>query len=202
MPVPPGSVLDPDATRARVLRIAARLFYERGIHAVGISEIAEAAAASKLTIYRNFGSKDGLVEAVLRDRSERVHAWVRRGMRDVPPGRPQVLALFDLLAGWYREDGFHGCAMVNAATDDRGSEGLPGQLARRHLQLYREQLEGCLRDAGALDPTTTARRLLIIIEGATVVSSVDRDHHTGAEARVLAELVLDSAIDPPGSQAS
>lgn len=201
MPVPPGSALDPDATRARILTVAGRLFYERGIHAVGIAEIAETAEASKLTIYRNFGSKDGLVEAVLRDRSARVRAWMRRGIADVAPGRDQVLALFDLLAEWYREEGFRGCAMVNAATDDRGADGAAGELARHHLRFYREKFERCLRDAGASDPARAARELLIIVEGATVVNAVDPGYRGGTDAHRLAELVLDAALTPSGAPA-
>ncbi|KAA2254079.1 TetR/AcrR family transcriptional regulator [Solihabitans fulvus] len=194
MPVKRGEPLSPENTRARILAVAALAFYERGVHAVGVNEIAELAGSSKLTIYRYFESKDGLVEAVLRQRSERIHDWLERGVEAVPPGADRVLALFDLLADWYRQAGFHGCAMVNAAADTRGDGVAVLGLTRGHLARYRVLLERCLLEAGVAEPSAPARQLLILIEGATVVSSIDADDTAGPDARRLAELVLASVV--------
>jgi len=114
MPVKAGERLDPEATRARILKAAAEVFGRRGIHAAGMNEIVEAAGASKLTIYKNFGSKEGLVEAVLTDRTQRVRAWHNAAVDAAPAGREQILAVFELIATWYAEAGFRGCAMMNA----------------------------------------------------------------------------------------
>ena len=50
-------------TRAarRVLEAAERLFYERGIHAVGVDLIAAEARVTKKTLYDRFGSKERIV---------------------------------------------------------------------------------------------------------------------------------------------
>lgn len=194
MPVKAGERLDPDATKARILRVAAQLFYERGVHAVGIQEIADRATASKLTIYRYFHSKEGLVMAVLRTRSDLIHAWLEQGIRDVPPGRDRILALFDLLAAWYQQEGFAGCAVMNGAIDTRGDSGPTGEVAREHLARYLALLERCLAEAAVRDPTVLARQLLVLIEGATMVSFVQADERVGAETRKIVELLLDSAI--------
>ncbi|MGW7683171.1 TetR/AcrR family transcriptional regulator [Kribbella sp. NPDC054772] len=194
MPVKAGERLDPEATRARILKAAADVFGRRGIHAAGINEVVEAAGASKLTIYKNFGSKEGLVEAVLTDRTHRVRAWHHEAVAAAPPGRDQVLAVFDLVATWYAESGFRGCAMMNAATEDRGYDGAPRRLARDHLTFYRELFARLLTDAGARDPETTARQLVVVLEGATLISAVDQDPGLGAEARVIVETLLAAAF--------
>jgi AcrR family transcriptional regulator len=194
MPVKAGERLDPDATKARILRVAGQLFYERGVHAVGIQEIADRATASKLTIYRYFHSKEGLVMAVLRARSDRIHEWLEEGIKDVAPGRDRIFALFDLLADWYQQEGFAGCAVMNGAIDTRGDSGLTQEVAREHLARYRALLGRCLVEAGVADPTVLARQLLVLIEGATMVSSVQADERVGAETRKVVELLLDSAI--------
>src|SRR4030088_2957993 len=50
------------------IRAAAReLFYRRGIHAVGVDAIAEAAGTNKMTLYRHFASKDVLIAACLSE---------------------------------------------------------------------------------------------------------------------------------------
>ncbi|HEY3894000.1 MAG TPA: TetR/AcrR family transcriptional regulator [Pseudonocardiaceae bacterium] len=193
MPVRPGERIDPEGTRDRILEVSEDLFYRRGICAVGITEIADAAEASKMSIYKNFGSKEGLVEATLNYRSERVHRWLAEGTAQVPPGPDRVLAVFDMLAAWFREPGFRGCAMVSAAAEDRVSGAIPTRLARAHLQSYRELLTQFLNEAGAVDPGGIARRLLVLIEGATLISAIDGDPSVGADARALAEAVLASA---------
>lgn len=193
MPVKAGQRLDPEATKARILKAAAEVFTRRGIHAAGINEIVQAAGASKLTVYKNFGSKDGLVEAVLTDRTRRVRAWQNHAVEQAGTGREKILAVFDLIASWYVEAGFRGCAMMNAATEDRGQDGAPRRLAQDHLTFYRDLFRRLLTEAGARDPETTARQLLIVLEGATLISAVDRDPGLGAQARVIVETLLDAA---------
>src|ERR1700688_802115 len=53
--------------RERILAAARELFYRRGIHAVGVDAIAEAAGTNKMTLYRHFASKDALVAACLQE---------------------------------------------------------------------------------------------------------------------------------------
>lgn len=193
MPVRRGTPIDPDATKARVLATAARLFYERGVHRVGVDEIAEQAGASKLSLYRYFGSKDGLIEAVLRDRSDRIHRWLAEGTADTAPGRERLLALFDRLVRWFGQEGYHGCAVVNTATEARGGPPVVREIARGHLHRYRDLLAGNLRAAGA--PEALAGQLLLLIEGATVVTGIDGTPDAGREARAAAETLIDASLN-------
>lgn len=197
MPVQPGESIDPEATRNRVLETAEELFYLKGITAVGIAEIAEAAGASKASLYKNFGSKEGLVEATLRQRSERVARWLHDGVATYPPGIDRVLAVFDLLAEWFRERRFRGCAMVSAAAEARAAETAPTRLARVHLQTYRDLLERCLDETGVKHAHGLARQLLMLVEGATVISAIDADPSPAVEAREAAEALVVAATSPP-----
>jgi AcrR family transcriptional regulator len=52
------------ATRQRILDVATELMTAAGFHPVGIDEVAAEAAVSRPTVYRHFGSKLGLFEAV------------------------------------------------------------------------------------------------------------------------------------------
>ena len=52
------------ATRARIVEVAARLLQEQGPAAVTTRAVAEGAGVQAPTIYRLFGDKDGLLEAV------------------------------------------------------------------------------------------------------------------------------------------
>jgi AcrR family transcriptional regulator len=173
--------------------VAARLFYERSLAAVGMREVATAANASQLTVYRYFQSKEGLAEAVVRERSDRIHAWLLAELADIPAGRARVLALFDLLTRWFAEQGFRGCAVINYAADSRGGR-TARDVTRRHLERYRNLLEELLSESGVSAPGPLARQLLLLIEGATVVTQIDGHGVAGDDARSAAEALLDAAL--------
>jgi AcrR family transcriptional regulator len=65
--------------RERLLLAASKLFCRFGINAVGIDAVVAEAATAKATLYKAFGSKEQLVEAVL-EREGRI--WRDRRHRD------------------------------------------------------------------------------------------------------------------------
>jgi hypothetical protein len=99
--------------------------------------------------------------------------------------------VFDALRAWYAEPGFKGCAIVGAATQ-LPHDGPARDVARAHLARHRELLTQLAADAGAPDPETTGRRLLILLEGATVVAALTQDPSAGDDARALAAQLVGS----------
>jgi TetR/AcrR family transcriptional regulator len=53
--------------RSNILSCAIRLFATRGYDAVGVQEIVEAAGITKPTLYHYYGSKQGLLDALLKE---------------------------------------------------------------------------------------------------------------------------------------
>src|SRR6201999_4031572 len=94
----------------RILQAADRLFYRKGIRAVGVDTVAAEAGISKRSLYDTFPSKDALVAAYLRQRIQPLPA------SDLPP-TAQVLALFDQLHARFAKGDFRGCPFVNAVTE-------------------------------------------------------------------------------------
>ncbi|NIH83896.1 TetR/AcrR family transcriptional regulator [Amycolatopsis granulosa] len=186
------------ATRAKILDAAARLFYEQGVHAVGVNEIAAEAKASKLSLYRYFPSKNALVEAMLAEHSDRIHAWLVRKTAGAPAGVERVLSVFDLLIDWFARPGYHGCTVVNTVTDMRADPAVAA-IARRHLVRYRRLLEDRIEQAGLADAARLARQLLLLIEGASVVVTIDATTAAGADARAAAEALLSAHRPSAGS---
>lgn len=183
------------ATRAKILETAAELFYENGVHAVGVNEIAARAHASKLSLYRYFPSKTRLVESMLAEHSDRIHSWLVRKTADAPAGPARVLSVFDLLVAWFAQPGYRGCTVVNTVTDTRADPAI-AVIARRHLARYRQMLETRLVQAGVTPPEALARQLLLLIEGASVVSTIEGSSDSGADARRAAEQLLAVALSP------
>jgi AcrR family transcriptional regulator len=183
VPVPKGSTIDPARTRAAIVEAATPLLYERGLDGVGVAELCARLGVSKETLYRHFGTKDGLVRAVLEARSGRVHAWMATAVAaagDEPVD--QLAAVFDALGRWFAEPEFRGCAMVNAAAQHHVEP--VRTLTARHLTRYLDLLTNIAARAGAADPVALGRQLLMLVEGATVVAA----HHGAADAAAQARI--------------
>ena len=189
MPVAKGTSLDPERTRAAMLAAASPVFYERGLDGVGIAELCASVGASKETLYRHFGSKDGLIEAVLQARSDRINTWMR-GAADAagPDPAAQLTAVFDVLGDWYEEPDFRGCAIVNAATQ-RHVE--PAQtIVARHLDRYLALFTEIATAASVADPARVGRQLLMLLEGATVLADHRGMGRAAADDALAAALPL------------
>src|SRR3954464_9024804 len=89
---------DATDTRGRIVAVAARLLHEQGSGAVTTRGVAEAAGVQAPAIYRLFGDKDGLLEAV----AEHVMATFVSTKATVleAAAADAVDSLDDLRAGW------------------------------------------------------------------------------------------------------
>ncbi|MGH3730621.1 MAG: TetR/AcrR family transcriptional regulator [Micromonosporaceae bacterium] len=189
MPVAKGAILDPEQTRATILRAATRLLYQQGIDGIGVAGLCAAIGVSKETLYRHFGSKEGLVTAVLEARSDQVVRWLSDAAA-AAGGDPaaQLAAVFDALGRWYEEPTFRGCAVVNAATQHHA--GPVRQIAARHLDRHTGLFTGIARRAGARDPDGLGRQLLALMEGATVLADLRGDADAAETAKQAALALL------------
>ncbi|WNM41371.1 TetR/AcrR family transcriptional regulator [Micromonospora halotolerans] len=196
MPVPKGSSLDPGRTRAAILRSAEGMLYEHGLDGVGIAELCAEAGISKETLYRHFGSKDGLIRSVLEARSDRVTRWLTQAATDAgDEPAAQLAAVFDALGVWFSEPGFRGCAIVNAATQHHATPA--STIAARHLGRYLDLFTAIADRAGAARPAALGRQLLLLLEGATVVADHLEGPGAADDAREAALALLNSAAKRP-----
>ncbi len=197
MPVAKGSTIDPARTRASVIDAAAPLLYDRGIDGVGVAELCKRLGISKETLYRHFGTKDGLVHAVLEARSDRVITWLTAAAAAAgadPAAR--LAAVFQALGEWYREPGFRGCAMINAATQHYDPE--VRAITARHLDRCLALFTDIAGRAGAAAPDALGRQLLILMEGATAVAAHRGPDRAHEQARAAALSLLHAATTAPG----
>src|SRR6478735_1631923 len=106
-----------NSARERLLQAADQLFYEEGIHTVGIDRVIEKAGVAKASLYKNFGSKDELVRAYLarRHAARQLRITAKLAEHDAP--RDRILAVFDVLVDISSRPGFRGCAFVNASAE-------------------------------------------------------------------------------------
>ena len=86
-----GRPRDPERFR-RIVEAARSHFNAHGLERANVDAIAADAGVSKMTIYSHFASKEGLFEAVVRDRTDRVVGGVA-GVETLDPTQPQKALL-------------------------------------------------------------------------------------------------------------
>jgi len=181
----------------RVLDAAARLFYERGIHAVGVDLIAAEAGVTKKTIYDRFGSKEQIVVEYLAERDERWRAFLAGRLEAAPPDPAgRILAVFAASREWMRENGPRGCSMVNAHAEitdpaHRAYPVIAGQKAWM-LALF----TGLAREAGPPEAERTGEALMLLHEGALVAHGLGTFPDPIGAAAEQARMTLESARRP------
>lgn len=189
--VPELPALTPGA--ARVLDAASRLFYDRGIHAVGVDTIAEAAGVTKKTLYDRFGSKEALVVSYLQHRDARWRAHVLEHLtRRGEPGIDRILAVFDAAIAWSDANSPKGCSAINARAEiGDAHDGNPvfPEVARQKAWLLDLFLQLC-REAGVSDVELTARTMTLLYEGAIVTVGMETFDQPFEVARGVARAVL------------
>jgi len=184
--------IDNRPARDRLLGAASELFYEHGVHTVGIDTIIERAAVAKATLYSAFGSKEELVRAYLEARhaSRRATLLAEMALHDDPRGK--LLALFDVLATTVKQPGFRGCAFANAS-----AESVPDSAAAEVTRKARAWLLGVMAEQatalGAAEPAGLARQLTLLYDGALAQSRLDRGPAAATAAKAAAQVLIDAA---------
>src|SRR5260370_35964323 len=106
------------SARERILETADDLFYRKGIHAVGIDTIIEKSGVAKMSLYRNFASKDDLVAAYLEARSQRYWQWWGGVIaQNANEPRRQLRDLVEASEGRARRPSFRGLCLLKVAAD-------------------------------------------------------------------------------------
>src|ERR1700757_3013634 len=104
--------------RQRILETASELFYREGVRAVGIDAIIARSGVAKMSLYRNFPSKDALVPAWLEDRNGFFwRRWDKAEAARAGDPRGQLEAILDMVAATASHPKWRGCPFLNTGTE-------------------------------------------------------------------------------------
>ena len=101
--------------RERLLAAANELFYNEGVHTVGIDRIIEHAGVAKASLYNTFGSKDELVRAYLETRQASVTQRITQAVERYNTPRERLLAVFEGQEELFAQPDYRGCAFSRAS---------------------------------------------------------------------------------------
>ncbi len=157
----------PDTAGERIFQAARELFYQQGIRAVGVDAIAAAAGTTKMSLYRNFGSKDQLVAAVLEEQDRLFWEWWDETIAPYQGDpRRQVECLFHAFEEVASDaDSCRGCPIANASVEIVDANHPARLVVIRHHQEMLSRLRRLAAELGANDPDQLGDSLMLLMGG-------------------------------------
>jgi AcrR family transcriptional regulator len=181
------------SARERLLAAANELFYEEGVHTVGIDRVIEHAGVAKGSLYNTFGSKDELIHAYLKGRHDAIAGRITRALESYDTPRDRLLGVFEAQGQSLADSGYRGCAFARASAESQ-----PGDRVEQAYSDYRGWVRSLLtrlaEEAGAPDPAVLARQLHLLYDGTGVAARMDHDPAASTAARAAAATLLDAAL--------
>lgn len=175
----------------RILAAASELFYQEGTQNVGIDRIIAESGVAKMSLYNHFKSKDALITAWLQQRDENWRAWFQARVESLATEpRDRILAIFDVLAEWFEQPDFRGCAFINSTVELVNPEHPGYQVAIEHQRVLSDYVLGLATLAGLENADVLAQQLLVLIEGAIVVAMMQGNADAALRAKQVAAVLL------------
>jgi AcrR family transcriptional regulator len=188
---PHAGVSEDETARGRLLGAATHLFCKNGINATGIDAIIEQAGTAKTTLYKLFGSKTNLVQAVLENEGRQWREWfiasIEQGGGDA---QTKLARIFPALKSWFAEERFYGCPFINAVGEHDKDQKQFRSIAMRHKKVVLAHIEKLAAEMGAAEPAMLAHQLALLIDGAIVAAMVSRDPAVADTAALAAGALL------------
>lgn len=145
------------------------------------------------TLYARFGSKTGLVRAVLaRDADRWRSSLIARVQARTPVPLYRLILLFDVVADDLAA-GETACPLVLSARADRDPQDeVTASLAAEQLDLLRAYLADQALAAGLADGRRLGRELTLLVLGVLSAATTERTTDGAAIARDLAQRLVDA----------
>lgn len=181
--------------RQHIIETAYRLFKRFGFHATGIDRIIAEAEVAKMTMYRHFPSKDGLIVEVLNWRWERFECQLDRLAEAATTPQQKIATIFDWYERWFDSPDFHGCLFQHALAEF-GDPDHPvfAAVARQKTALNRRMRETLAESVSEDRAESTATALLLLLEGATLLAQMGQAKAAMRDARNAAVSILNAPM--------
>ncbi|WP_191084248.1 TetR/AcrR family transcriptional regulator [Roseococcus microcysteis] len=178
----------------RIQDAARALFERQGIRATGVEEVCRVAGATKMSLYRNFPSKDALVAAILAEDAAEHDAWVAESVAKAPDAEGRLHALIEAMAVEVETPGVCGCPMLLAQAEFRDPEHPTYQVVAEFKRGHHARIEALAAQAGAASPALLADHLSVLIEGAIAARSYLGEPRAAASLRQCGAALIRAAL--------
>ena len=166
----------PVRKRDHLVAVAQKMFCARGFHAVSVDAIIDEAGVARMTLYKNFPSKEDLIVETLRREDRLFRQWLVSAV-EARSTRPddRIFQIFMALHERFAAEGYYGCAFIRASVEFPDPRHPVHRAAEEHKGMIRSYLRGLASDAGARNSIALAEQLYILLEGAITASQLHGD---------------------------
>ena len=189
--------------RQILVKKATALFSEHGFQAVGVDSIIRDSDVARMTLYRNFASKDELIGEVLSQRHEHIFQSIEEKMQPITDPKKRLKCIFDWYESWFCTAEFSGCLFERALAEFGTKRPLISEPAVLFRNAMTDLMAGILQEV--VSPSS-AKQLghvfMMLLDGATVEARATNDSHSAAIAWGTAEKLLEQEIGKTGRVAS
>jgi len=186
--------------QARLLDAADELFYREGVRNVGIDSLVALAGVNKMSLYRQFESKDALLLAYLERQDQCFWDKFETSIAKHPDApQLQLPQFFNDWAQRASAPDYRGCPFVNVAAEFAD----PEHPARRFVLGNKTRLLARITEIvtaiGVADPMTLAYGIALMIEGCYTASQTYGPGHPmlHAAADCVAGMIARASTPPP-----
>lgn len=180
------------STQTKLLDAADQLLFTHGVVNTPVDKILELAGVSPATLYRAYGSKEGLVAAVLDRRHREWLAVWDDAIARAPDDRARLLAVFDALERFQqRPEGARWCAFLGTAAEYADP---PPQLAAalsHESESLRQRLQSLAEPIAGAEAPGLASAVTLIVSGQLAMRLRPGQSEGVGSARAIAETLID-----------
>jgi AcrR family transcriptional regulator len=180
----------------RIFDVAADLFYRQSIRSVGVETIVEQAGVSKISLYRNFESKDDLIVAYLENRDAEYWKIVDQVVAEhLGNPRAQLRALIGYIADRTTTPDYRGCPFINYAAEFPDPSHPGRRVAATNKMEMRRRLVALIEAIGISAASRVADAIFLLIDGAYASSQTLGGRNGPAKVAVwAADALVDSTL--------
>ncbi|QDZ13500.1 TetR/AcrR family transcriptional regulator [Humibacter ginsenosidimutans] len=180
----------PAPAKIKILNTADRLFYDEGVHTVGVDRIIAQSHVTKATFYKHYRSKDLLIAAFIDGRTALAQDAVAAERERTSDPAAIVRFIVDGFVAESHRPGYHGCPFINAATSQLDASGPVTPAVAAWRTWLRSTLVELFTAAGTPNPEDAADDLLLARDGAFGGGPVADPVASEASLRRMSERLL------------
>ena len=191
-----------EQTRQRILAEAAAIFNQRGYEGCSIQDIMAATGLEKGGIYRHFENKEELAAEAFDYAWNLTSAKRRLNLDQIPDHADR---LKQHIANFVTRSGLPGgCPLLNTAVDADNGNPVLRERVRKALRNWKTMLRNILEDGihantirADVDPCLAANHIIANLEGALLISRIERDEAARVQAMQYLDVYVDSQLRQP-----
>jgi AcrR family transcriptional regulator len=181
-----------ERTQTRLLDAADELLFDHGVVATPVDAILERAGVSPATLYRAYGSKEGLVAATLDRRQRDWLAVWDEAVAQAPDDVSRLLAVFDALDHFRgRPHGARWCAFLGTAAEYADPAPVLAAAIQRDTDDLRTRLTALAEPVAGPRAAELAEALMLVVSGDLAMRLRPDGPSDASAARRIAEAVVE-----------